>query len=140
MALITVQGLKMEVGEQRLFDGMSFEIQEGDRVGLIGVNGAGKTTLFKLLTGEYYPTDGTVVVNKNVTIGYMEQHVCRNLERSAYDEVMTVFSELIGMEKELDKIEGKIQILMNEPNPMTKENPPQFELFSDDGEVNGTRK
>lgn len=108
MALITVQGLKMEFGEQLLFDGMSFEIQEGDRVGLIGVNGAGKTTLFKLLTGEYYPTDGTVVVNKNVTIGYMEQHVCRNLERSAYDEVMTVFSELIGMEKELEELNGEI--------------------------------
>ena len=45
-----------------------------------------------------------------------------------------------GMEKELDEIEGKIQILMNEPNPMTKENPPQFDTFSDDGEVNGTRK
>ena len=45
-----------------------------------------------------------------------------------------------GMEKQLDEIEGKIQILMNEPAPMTKENPPQFELFSDDGEVNGTRK
>ena len=108
MALITVQGLKMEFGEQLLFDGMSFEIQEGDRVGLIGVNGAGKTTLFKLLTGEYYPTDGTVVVNKNVTIGYMEQHVCRNLDRSAYDEVMTVFSELIGMEKELEELNGEI--------------------------------
>ncbi|MCR4733449.1 MAG: exodeoxyribonuclease VII small subunit [Treponema sp.] len=45
-----------------------------------------------------------------------------------------------GMEKELDKIEGKIQILMTEPQPMAKENPPQFDLFSDDGEVNGTRK
>ena len=45
-----------------------------------------------------------------------------------------------GMEKELEKIEGKIQILMNEPQPMVKENPPQFDLFSDDGEVNGTRK
>ena len=45
-----------------------------------------------------------------------------------------------GMEKQLDEIEGKIQILMNEPNPMSKDNPPQMELFSDDGEVNGTRK
>ena len=45
-----------------------------------------------------------------------------------------------SLEKEIDKIEGKIQILMNEPAPMTKENPPQFELFNDDGEVNGTRK
>ena len=45
-----------------------------------------------------------------------------------------------GMEKQLDEIEGKIQILMTEPQPMAKENPPQFDLFSDDGEVNGTRK
>lgn len=45
-----------------------------------------------------------------------------------------------GMEKQLDEIEGKIQILMNEPNPMAKDNPPQMELFSTEGEVNGTRK
>ncbi len=45
-----------------------------------------------------------------------------------------------GMEKQLDEIEGKIQILMNEPSPVSKENPPQLDLFSDDGEVNGTRK
>ena len=45
-----------------------------------------------------------------------------------------------GMEKELDKIEGKIQILMTEPTPMDKDNPPQFDLFSEQGEVNGTRK
>ena len=45
-----------------------------------------------------------------------------------------------GMEKQLDEIEGKIQILMNEPNPLSKENPPQFDVFSEQGEVNGTRK
>ena len=45
-----------------------------------------------------------------------------------------------GMEKQLDEIEGKIQILMNEPEPMTKNNPPQFDLFTDDGEISGTRK
>ena len=45
-----------------------------------------------------------------------------------------------GMESQLDTIEGKIQILMNEPSPMAKENPPQMDLFSDDSEVNGTRR
>jgi len=45
-----------------------------------------------------------------------------------------------GMEKELEQIEGKIQILMNEPQPMVKDNPPEFELFNDDRELNGTRK
>ena len=45
-----------------------------------------------------------------------------------------------GMEKELDQIEGKIQILMNEPHPMAKDNPPEMELFNDERELNGTRK
>ena len=45
-----------------------------------------------------------------------------------------------GMEKELNKIEGKIQILMNEPNPVTKDNPPELDLFADDSQINGTRK
>ena len=44
------------------------------------------------------------------------------------------------MEGQLDKIEGKIQILMNEPSPMAKDNPPQMDLFNDDSEVNGTRR
>ena len=108
MAIVTVNGLCMEFGEQKLFDGMTFEIQDGDRIGLIGVNGCGKTTLFKLLTGEYYQTKGSIILNKNTSIGYMEQHVCRNLERSAYDEVMTVFDELIDMENELESLHAKI--------------------------------
>lgn len=45
-----------------------------------------------------------------------------------------------GMEKQLDDIEGKIQILMNEPQPMSLTNPPQMDLFNDDGQINGTRK
>ena len=108
MSLITVTGLCMDFGEQLLFENMNFEIQKGDRIGLIGVNGCGKTTLSKLLTGEYSPTDGTIVINKNTSVGYMEQHVCRNLTRSAYDEVMTVFSELIDMENELESLQTKL--------------------------------
>ncbi|MBO7582908.1 MAG: exodeoxyribonuclease VII small subunit [Treponema sp.] len=45
-----------------------------------------------------------------------------------------------GMEKQLDEIEGKVQILMNEPNPMDKSNQPEFDTFSEQGDVNGTRK
>lgn len=45
-----------------------------------------------------------------------------------------------GMEKQLDDIEGKIQILMNEPQPMSLNNPPQMDLFNDEGQINGTRK
>lgn len=108
MATVTVNQLSMEFGERVLFDNMSFEVQEGDRIGLIGVNGCGKTTLFKLLTGEYTPSTGNIVIHKNTSIGYMEQHVCRNLERSAYDEVMTVFADLTEMEKELETLHTAI--------------------------------
>ena len=110
MAIVTVHDLAMEFGEQKLFDGMNFEIQDGDRIGLIGVNGCGKTTLFKMLTGEYYPTGGNIIINKNTAIGYMEQHVCRNLERSAYDEVMTIFSDLTEMENELNLLNAQISL------------------------------
>ena len=120
MALITVSGLMMEFGDQRLFENMNFEIQKGDRVGLIGVNGSGKTTLFRILTGEYSPTDGTVVINKNSTVGYMQQHVCRNLERSAYDEVMTVFDDLIRMEEELEGLNVLIGSVHDEIDEMVE--------------------
>lgn len=108
MAIVTVNGLSMEFGEQKLFDNMSFEVQNNDRIGLIGVNGCGKTTLFKLLTGELIPSDGNIVLNKNTSIGYMEQHVCRDPEISAYDEVLTVFSDLMNTEKELELLNVKI--------------------------------
>lgn len=108
MAMVTVNSLCMEFGEQRLFDNMSFELQEHDRVGLIGVNGCGKTTLFKLLTGEYEPTGGEIILNKNTRIGYMEQHVCRHPDSSAYNEVLRVFQPLMDAEAELEELGQQI--------------------------------
>ncbi len=113
MALLTVSGLSMDFGEQLLFDNMNFELNKGDRVGLIGVNGCGKTTLFKLLTGEYSPSSGNIVLGKGINVGYMEQYVCRNLERTAYEEVLSVFEELIEMENELECLNIKINSAEN---------------------------
>lgn len=109
MAMITVGSLCMDFGGDVLFDNMNFEVQDGDRIGLIGVNGSGKTTLFKILTGEMSPSSGTVAIQKNTKIGYMEQHVCRNLDRSAYDEVLTIFAELLDMELEIDNLTRQIE-------------------------------
>jgi ATP-binding cassette, subfamily F, member 3 len=104
MGLVSVGGLEKSFGTQMVLCGISFEIQENDRIGLIGSNGSGKTTLLKLLTGEIIPDSGTISIAGKTKIGYMEQHVCRDLERSAFDEVLTVFSPLLALEHELEEI------------------------------------
>ncbi|MGN0537083.1 MAG: ribosomal protection-like ABC-F family protein [Acutalibacteraceae bacterium] len=109
MAMITVGNLCMDFGGDVLFNNMNFEVQDGDRIGLIGVNGSGKTTLFKILTGAISPSSGMVAIQKNTKIGYMEQHVCRHLERSAYDEVLSVFAEILDMELEIDTLTRQIE-------------------------------
>ena len=102
MAILTVNNIQQSFGEEVILQDISFEMQKGERVGLVGVNGSGKTTLFKVLTGEYTPDAGTVVFGKDTVLGYMEQHVCRDFHKTAFEEVMTVFAPLLRMERELE--------------------------------------
>lgn len=110
MALLSASNLHKSYGTDLVFRAASFEIQEGDRIGLVGVNGSGKTTLFRILTGEETADEGDVYKANSTVLGYMEQHVCRDLERSAYSEVLTVFAELLSIEKELDAINLQLQV------------------------------
>lgn len=104
MAILTANSLKIEFGATEIFSDVSFEINENDKVGFIGVNGAGKTTLFKVITKEYEPDDGSIVYGKSTVTGYMEQHACHNSNRTVYDEALTVFSDLIEYEIEIEKL------------------------------------
>lgn len=104
MAILTVHNIAQSFGEETILKQVTFEMQKGERIGLVGVNGSGKTTLFKVLTGEYTPDTGSVVYSKETILGYMEQHVCRDFEKTAFEEVMTVFSSLLSMEQQLEKL------------------------------------
>ena len=104
MAILTVNNIQQSFGEEVILQNITFEMQKGERVGLVGVNGSGKTTLFKVLTGEYTPDTGSVVFSKETVLGYMEQHVCRDFHKTAFEEVMTVFAPLLCMERELDDL------------------------------------
>ncbi|WOC33539.1 MULTISPECIES: ATP-binding cassette domain-containing protein [Caproicibacterium] len=108
MALLSTSNLEKSFGTDVIFHGVSFEVQQNDRIGLVGVNGSGKTTLFKTLTGEYTPDAGNLYQAKNTVLGYMEQHVCRDLDRTAYAEVLTVFTDLLNMEKELNELNNAV--------------------------------
>ena len=104
MAILTVNNIQQSFGEEVILQNVTFEMQKGERVGLVGVNGSGKTTLFKVLTGEYTPDTGSVVFGKDTVLGYMEQHVCRDFHKTAFDEVMTVFAPLLRLERELEDV------------------------------------
>lgn len=109
MALFSASNLQKFFGTDVIFSGASFEIQEGDHIGLVGVNGSGKTTLFRVLTGDLPSDGGEIYQASSAVIGYMEQHVCRDLEKSAYSEVLTVFAPLLAMERELEEINHRLQ-------------------------------
>lgn len=110
MTVLDVQNLTLSFGENTLFSGVSFDIKEKEKVGLIGCNGAGKTSLFKIITGEYTPDSGACFISKNVSLGYMQQHTCSE-NRTVWGELVSVFDNLIEMENRLDEIS---RILMSE--------------------------
>lgn len=108
MAILTVNNIKKMFGTDVIIQDITFEVQKGDRIGLVGINGSGKTTLFKVLNGEYTADEGTFTPAREMSIGYMEQHVCRDMEKPAFDEVMTVFAPLLKMEADLEALTAKI--------------------------------
>jgi ATP-binding cassette subfamily F protein 3 len=110
MAVINAYNLNMGFGETVLFKNACFDIGEKERVGLVGANGTGKTTLFKLITGELEPADGGLFKSKDITLGYMEQHVSTGSRRTLYDDMLSVFEPLMQAERELEELAAKIHL------------------------------
>ncbi len=129
--MLSVHNLEKSFIERTLFKDVTFEIEKGDKVGLIGANGTGKTTLFKIINGEMSSDSGNVFTSSDVTLGYMEQHACNHPERSIYDELISVFDNLIETEKQIELINAEV-----EKNP-TPENIEKQTALIDEFERNG---
>ena len=89
--ILQVDGLKKSYSTRTLFRDVSFKINEGDRIGIIGVNGAGKTTLFRILTGREDYDEGYLTKEKGLSAAYMEQYSEFTSCHTAYDEVLTCY-------------------------------------------------
>ena len=109
MALISVSNLEKSYGERTLFSDVSFNIEKNDKIGFVGANGTGKTTIFKILTGELTPDKGGVVRESGLNFGYMEQQALEDSEKTALDEILAVFSDLITMENELSALTRQME-------------------------------
>ncbi len=83
--MISVEGLAVEFGGTTLFKDISFQINEKDRIALMGKNGAGKSTLLKILAGVRPPTRGTVSAPKDCTVAYLPQHLMTEDGRTVFE-------------------------------------------------------
>lgn len=133
MAILTVNNIKKMFGTDVIIQDITFEVQKGDRIGLVGINGSGKTTLFKVLNGEYTADEGTFTPARETSIGYMEQHVCRDMEKPAFDEVMTVFAPLLKMEAEIEVLTTKISEMPGNLNELIEKQAELNDRFIADG-------
>ena len=100
--MISVDGLTVEFGDRALFKDISFQINEKDRIALMGKNGAGKSTLLKILAGQRKPSRGNVSAPKDTVIAYLPQHLMTEDGRTVYEEASQAFAPLFAMEKRID--------------------------------------
>ncbi len=102
--MISINSLTVSYGGFTLLDNIGFHISENDKIGLVGKNGAGKSTILKLICGLQKPTSGKIEMPSDLRIGYLPQIMEHHRGKSVIDETMTAFSELFGMEDELESL------------------------------------
>ena len=103
--MISFTRISKQYGRQVLFVDTSFQLNPGEKVGLVGPNGAGKTTLFRMIVGEEQPDEGDVSVPKRLTIGYFRQDVEEMSGRSVIDEVIAGSGRLGDLHHELEALQ-----------------------------------
>ncbi len=108
MPIISCIEVGKSFGAERIFAGITFQINEHDHIGLVGPNGAGKSTLLNILAHREEPDEGTVSVARNTRIGYLTQYVDFQPRNTLHEELLTVFSDLRSWEQELSILAQEI--------------------------------
>src|SRR6202142_1906880 len=103
--MISFSNIHKQYGRQLIFVDASFQLNPGEKVGLVGPNGSGKTTLFRLIVGEESADDGEVSVPKKLTIGYFRQDIEEMAGRSVLDEVIAGSGPLGELHHELEQLQ-----------------------------------
>ena len=106
--ILSVQNLVFRYPTQDIFNDVSFNIFEGDRVAFVGSNGTGKTTLIKLILGKEEPTKGNIALARNINIGYLSQEVISSETNTLYEEAKLVFKDLMKLGEDLSRLETKL--------------------------------
>lgn len=103
---MNIQSLTMSFGLQTIYDNVSFQINENDKVGIVGVNGAGKSTLFNLILGKLTPDEGKIIIKNNINIGYLPQVITDEIP----NDDITVFDYLL-LGRPIEELKNKLNNL-----------------------------
>lgn len=108
MIILGCNNINLSFGVTKILENITFNLQESDKAGIVGVNGAGKSTLFKILIGLLQPDSGEIFTAKGRKTGYLAQDSGLTSSGSIWNEMLTTFSELIEMEKKQKLLEERI--------------------------------
>jgi len=108
MIIAQAQDLEQRFGGNTIFSNISFSVPDNARIGLVGPNGAGKTTLLKIMTGQQEPTSGQFTINKGLKVGYIAQENALDENKTIWNEMLTVFDNLIEKNKRITKMQEQI--------------------------------
>lgn len=108
MIVLSANNLTKLYGVEPVLQGLSFHVNKGDRIGIVGANGAGKTTLLNILAKELRHDEGDFFVSEDTTFGYLKQKDQFESEKTVYEEMLSIFNEVIELEKELTKLSQEI--------------------------------
>jgi len=120
MIILSANNITKTYGVDPVLTEVSFHINQGDRIGVVGVNGAGKTTLLNILSGRLACDSGDFFVSANTDIGYLRQSDNFESEKTVYEEMRAIFTEVIEMEKELERLSHEISEESRKGSDVTK--------------------
>lgn len=106
--MISIQNLKVEYSAKSLFDNINYVINQRDRIALVGKNGAGKSTMLKIIAGLQQPTSGTVAIPKDITVGYLPQHMNVADTLTVEEEVRKAFAHVDALRHELEEVNARL--------------------------------
>ncbi len=105
MIILSASDVSLSFGTDVILDRISLGVNEGDKIGVVGVNGAGKSLFMKILASQIQPSDGEVFLARDKTVGYLEQNTGLDSDREMFDEMCLAFPKLVKWEERLSELE-----------------------------------
>lgn len=107
--ILACKNITKSFGTTEVLSGVSFHINDKEKVAIVGINGAGKSTLFKIVMGQMQYDSGEIILAKGATIGYLSQHQDLSSENSIYDELLTIKKDVIELDNAIRKLESDMK-------------------------------